>query len=78
MPLQLAWGNLQEAEKHLEKAVNLYSESPGFQVDYAFALIKLEKKEQARAILTKAINFKALDISDFDKIKEGKSLLESL
>jgi len=78
MPLQLAWGNIREAEKNLERAVSLSPEAPGFQVDYAAALIKLEKNAQAKAVLTRAVSLKALDVSDVDKIAEGKVLLRSL
>jgi tetratricopeptide (TPR) repeat protein len=78
LPLQLAWGNLQDAEKHLAKAVSLHPESPGFNIDYAAALIKLGNKAEAKTILTKAVTLKALDVSDIEKIEEAKALLKSL
>lgn len=78
MPLQLAWGNLQEAESNLSKAVSTFPDSPGFRVDYAKALIKLEKKNEAKAELQKAIAAKPLDASDVERIAEAKDLLKTI
>ncbi|MFN8791895.1 MAG: tetratricopeptide repeat protein [Bdellovibrionales bacterium] len=78
MPLGLGWGTVQEAETHLSKAVATFPDSPGFHVDYAKALIKLEKASQAKQELQKATSLKPLDASDVERIQEAKDLLKSL
>ncbi len=78
MPLQLAWGNLQDAETNLSKAVCTFPDSPGFRLDYAKTLIKLEKKADAKSELNKAIASKPVDASDIERIVEAKDLLKSL
>lgn len=78
MPLGLAWGNIDEAEKFLEKAVTTFPTAPGFRVDYAIALMKRDKKEKAREELQAAASAQPIDVSDRDRIQEAKNLLSSL
>jgi len=78
MPLGLGWGTVQEAETHLSKAVATFPDSPGFHVDYAKALMKLEKTSQAKEELQKATSLKPLDASDVERIQEAKDLLKSM
>lgn len=53
IPLGLAWGNLDDAIKHLAKAVELRNDFVMFRLDYARALEKDDKFAEARAQLEK-------------------------
>ena len=78
MPLGLAWGNIDEAEKFLAKAVATFPTAPGFRVDYALALIKRDKKAEAKEQLQTAVSSQPVDVSDRDRIQEAKNLLGTM
>lgn len=78
MPLGLAWGNLDDAVKHLAKAVELRDDFVMFRLDYARALEKDDKFAEARAQLEKIPALKAQEYGDNERKKEAAELLEKL
>ncbi|KER10995.1 MAG: hypothetical protein HY22_01120 [[Candidatus Thermochlorobacteriaceae] bacterium GBChlB] len=78
MPIGLAWGNLDDALKHLAKAAELRGDFIMFRLDYARALEKDDKFAEARAQLEKIPSLKAQEYGDNDRKKEAAELLEKL
>lgn len=78
MPLDLDWGNLDEAVEYLEKAVEL---RPGFlwyQLDYARALIEFEEEKKAKKLLTAIADMEFQEPGDDARKAEAAELLKSL
>ncbi len=78
IPLGLAWGNLDDAIKHLAKAVELRNDFVMFRLDYARALEKDDKFAEARAQLEKIPTLKVQEYGDEERKKEAAELLEKL
>lgn len=78
MPLGLTWGNLNDAEKNLAKAVELFGESISFRVDYAKVLVEKKHNTGAKEQLNKAIALPQSDPGDPMKLKEAKELLSKI
>jgi hypothetical protein len=78
MPLGLAWGNLDDAIKYLAKAVELRGDFIMFRLDYARALQKDDKLDQAREQLKEIASLKVQEYGDEERKKEAAYLLESI
>ncbi len=78
MPLGLAWGNLDDAIKYLAKAVELRGDFIMFRLDYARALQKDDKFDQAREQLKEIAALKVQEYGDEERKKEAAYLLESI
>jgi hypothetical protein len=76
--LGMGWAELDTALVHYKKAVSLYDNYIMFYFDYAKALIRDDKEDEARAILTKLPSLKIKEQDDPNRLKEAKEILEDL
>jgi len=78
MPLDLDWGNMDEALEYLEEATKL---RPGFiiyELDYARALIEDDEEKKAKEILSGIKDMEEQEPGDAERKEEAEELLTSL
>lgn len=78
MPLDLDWGNIDEAVEYLEKAVKMRPAFIMYRYDYARALIEYEEEGKAKAELLQIANIPNAEPGDDARRVEAQKLLESL
>lgn len=78
MPLDLDWGNLEEALEYLDKAVKMRPNFIMYRYDYARALIENDEKGKARAELLQIETIPNAEPGDDERRIEAKTLLDSL
>lgn len=78
MPIGLGWGNIGEAVSNLKKAVDLRSGFVMFHLDYARALVKEEKWQDAKKELYAIPAMKNQEVGDDARKQEAAQLLEQI
>lgn len=78
MPLELDWGNLDEALENLKKAVDLRPDFIMYHYDYARALIEYEEEEKAKKVLQGIADLPFREPGDDQRKRDAIELLKSL
>jgi tetratricopeptide (TPR) repeat protein len=78
MPLDLDWGNLEEALELLEKAVAARPQSLRYHFDYARALIEMEDTQAAKEILARIAELPETEPGDEGRRTEAAQMLAEL
>ncbi len=78
MPIGLGWGNIAEAISNLKKATELRQGFVMFHLDYARALVKDEKWQDAKKELYAIPNMKNQEVGDDVRKQEAAQLLEQI
>lgn len=75
MPLQLAWGNLADAERHLNEAASIAPDSVAFGLERAKLWLRLKKTQEAKAELQRVLQLPDADPLDGARKREAQGLL---